>query len=237
MFKLVRRIIETVNGDRRLLVIVLLINVAGTLFGLYYYWEQLAMTPWYLWLAVPDCPLYTFFMAIALTLIIVGRPWKTFNTITAVGLSMYGVWTVIVLLWFGEIFFRPENALASWERLISHGAMALESLLLLPYLVQTMPISWAITAVWFGVLDSVDYFYHFLYNDVAMRTHPLAVLEYYNYLYGDGKPFDVALQAKMDSMMYLTYGLSIIFFTLIFILSRIYAKGKLEKCVEEKIKG
>jgi len=236
MFNLARRIIETVNADRKLLAIVLLINVAGTLFGLYYYWEQLSMTPWYLWLAVPDCPLYTFFMAIALTLIIAGRPWKTFNTITAVGLSMYGVWTVIVLLWFGEIFFRPENALASWERLLSHGAMALESLLLLPYLTQTRPISWAITAVWFVVLDSVDYFYRFTYNGVAIRTHPLAVLEYYNYLGDGGRPFDAALQAKMDSMMYLTYGLSIIFFILIFVLSRTYARGKPERCIEEKIR-
>jgi uncharacterized membrane protein YpjA len=227
-----RRIIEKVNADCGLLLIVLLINVAGTLFGLYYYWERLGMTPWYLWLAVPDCPLYTLFMAIALTLILLGRLWTTFNAITAVGTTMYGAWTVIVLLWFGEVFFTPGNVGPTMERLVSHGAMAFEGVLLLPYLTKAKPVSWAITVLWFIVLDSIDYFYHFVYQGLPMRTHPLAVMEYY----GQGI-YSAAMQAKIDSLAYLTFGLTAAAFVLILALSRVYGGGPdKKKAVEKEIR-
>ncbi len=216
MFALPRRIIETINGDRRLLVIVLLINVAGSLFGLYYYWEQLMMTPWYLWLAVPDCPLYTFFMIFALMLVLLGKPSDTLNAVTAVGLSMYGTWTVLILLYFSEIYFSPANALMSSGLWISHAGMALEGFLLLPYLLKVKPISWAFAALWFLVLNSVDYFYQFSYNGLPIRTHPLALLEY------NWRGTEAALQAKIDSLLYVTFGLTIVFFVAMLILSKKY---------------
>jgi uncharacterized membrane protein YpjA len=212
------------------LIIILLINVAGSLFGLYYYWDQLMMTPWYLWLAVPDCPLYTFFMIFALLLIIRGKPSDTLNTVTAVGLSMYGTWTVIILLYFGEIYFNPANALMSSALWISHAGMGLEGFLLVPYLTRVKPISWAITAVWLLVLDSVDYFYHFTYQGLPMRTHPLAIMEYYSGTY------DALLQAKIDTLLYITFGLTVIFFVLMLALSRLYSKvPQRENAVEKKL--
>lgn len=229
MFTLPRRIIETVTGDRRLLVIVLLINVAGSLFGLYYYWEQLMMTPWYLWLAVPDCPLYTFFMIFALLLIMLGKPSDTLNTVTAVGLSMYGAWTVIVLLYFGDIYFSPTNALMSAGLWISHAGMALEGFLLLPCLTRVKPFAWALTALWFLALDAVDYFYRFAIDGLPMRTHPLAIMEYV------WQGSDRALQAKIDSLLYLTLGLSVIFFVMMIVLSKAWVKrGK--SLVEKEIR-
>lgn len=224
MFGPARRIIETINGNRWLLFVVLLINIAGSFLGLYYYWDQLAMTPWYLWLAVPDCPLYTFFMAIALTLILIGKPWNTFNAITAVGLSMYGTWTVLVLLYFGEFFFSPAFATGSWERLVSHGGMALEGFLLLPYLTKTKPFSWAVTALWFLVLDSVDYYYHFTLDGLSMRTHPLAVMEVYH----------LVSPAKIDMLPVITFGLSVAFFVAMVVLSIAYGKGQQKKRSLEK---
>jgi uncharacterized membrane protein YpjA len=216
MFGPLRRTIEIINGNRWLLFAILLINIAGSFFGLYYYWDQLAMTPWYLWIAVPDCPLYTFFMVIALTLILIGKPWNTFNAITAVGLSMYGTWTVLVLLYFGEFFFSPVYATGSWERLISHGGMALEGFLLLPYLTKTKLFSWAATALWFLALDSVDYFYQFAYAGLPMRTHPLAVVELYR----------LVSPAKVDMLPVITFGLSLIFFVAMVILSIAYGQGQ-----------
>jgi uncharacterized membrane protein YpjA len=230
MFRLLRRIIDTINADRRLLVVILLINVAGSLFGLYYYWDQLMMTPWYLWLAVPDCPLYTFFMIFVLLFILLGKPSDTFNAITAVGLSMYGTWTVIVLLYFSEVYFTPGNSLMSSALWISHAGMALEGFLLLPYLIRTKLVSWAITAAWFIVLDSVDYFYHFVFSGLPMRTHPLAVMEYW--LGAPGSP----LQAKIDSLAYITFGLTLLFFVLMVALSRVYVKTPQKNAMEKEIR-
>ena len=102
-------------------------------------------------------------------------------------------------------------------------------MLLLPYLTKAKPVHWAITALWFVVLDSVDYFYHFTYNGLPMRTHPLAVMEYY----WQGIS-DTAMQVKIDSLAYLTFGLTAIFFTLIVVLSRVYGKTPDEKKTVEK---
>jgi uncharacterized membrane protein YpjA len=228
MFGLLRKIIETINSDRRLLISVLLINVAGSLFGLYYYWDQLMMTPWYLWLAVPDCPLYTFFMIFALLFILRGKPSDTLNTVTAVGLSMYGTWTVIVLLYFSEIYFAPANALMSSGLWLSHAGMALEGFLLLPYLTKVRPFSWAITALWFIALDSVDFFYRFTYDGLPMRTHPLAIMEFWQGVYSP------LLQEKIDTLVYVTFGLTAIFFVAMLALSRHYCKMPPGKNVLEK---
>lgn len=233
MLKPLWQLIDRITGCRELLVLFLLINVAGSLFGLYYYWEQLMLTPWYLWLAVPDCPLYTFFMIFALLLILIKKPSDTLNAVTAVGLSMYGAWTTIVLLYFGEFYFSPSNALMSAGLWISHFGMGLEGFLLLPYLGRVKPISWIITAAWFVVLDSVDYFYHFAYNGFAMRTHPLAILEYI----AVRNHYSAALLQKLDSLMYLTYGLSIVFFTLMIVMAWAYVSCSPKKAIEEKIRA
>ncbi len=218
MFALPRKIIEAVNADRRLLITVLLINVAGSAFGLYFYWDQLMKTPWYLWLAVPDCPLYTFFMIFALALVLLRKPSDTLNAVTAVGLTAYGTWTMLVLLYFGEVYFSPGNELMSSALWVSHGGMALEGFLLLPYLGRVRPISWAFTALWVLVLDAVDFFYRFDYHGQLMRTHPLALMELGN--------TNAALQAKIDSLVYVTFGLTFGFFVIMVALSRLYVTDK-----------
>jgi uncharacterized membrane protein YpjA len=210
------KIVDLVYGDRRLMALVLLINIAGSAFGLYYYWEQLMMTPWYYWLFVPDCPLYTFFMIFALIFIVMGKRHDTFNVITAVGLAMYGAWTMLVLLYFGEVFFAPENALMSSALWISHLGMALESVLLIPYIKKTGILSWLIAAAWFLLQDFMDYFVPFMYNGQIMRLHPLAIMEYYT----RGLNSFPVLEAKLNMMMYATFAMTMVFPALIYILSK-----------------
>ncbi len=134
MINPVKMVVDLVFKDKRILALIIIINIIGSLFGLYYYWDQLMMTPWYLWLFVPDCPLYSFLMVFALAFIAAGKRYDTFNVVTAVGLAMYGTWTMLVLLYFSEIYFAPENALMSSGLWISHLGLALESVLLLPYI-------------------------------------------------------------------------------------------------------
>ncbi len=42
------------------------INLAGTVYGMYWYWDQLAVTPVYLWLFTPDCPLASLYFTVTL---------------------------------------------------------------------------------------------------------------------------------------------------------------------------
>jgi uncharacterized membrane protein YpjA len=218
MFNPVKFVVDLVYRDRRILALIIIINIIGSAFGLYYYWEQLMMTPWYYWLFVPDCPLYTFLLIFALLFIVMGKRFDTFNTITAVGLALYGTWTMLILLYFSEVFFSPENALMSCALWISHCGMALESVLLLPYIKKARIVSWAIAGAWFFILGFFNYFVWFTYNGLPMRLHPLAVMEYYT----QGTAGYSELSSKLNTVMYLTFALNVIFIVGMFALSRIW---------------
>jgi len=218
MFNPVKFVVDFIYRDRRILALIIIINIIGSAFGLYYYWEQLMMTPWYYWLFVPDCPLYTFLLIFALLFIVMGKRFDTFNTITAVGLALYGTWTMLILLYFSEVFFSPENALMSCALWISHCGMALESVLLLPYIKKARIVSWAIAGAWFFILGFFNYFVWFTYNGLPMRLHPLAVMEYYT----QGTAGYSELSSKLNTVMYLTFALNVIFIVGMFALSRIW---------------
>jgi uncharacterized membrane protein YpjA len=216
LIKIIRSIIDWIYRDHRILTIIIAINIIGSLFGLYYYWDQLMMTPWYLWIFVPDCPLYTFLMIFALIFLVLGKRYDTFNAMTAVGLSMYGTWTMFVLLYFNEVYFSPANALMSTGLFVSHGGMALESVLLLPYLKSSKLVPWLIAGAWFLVQTFFDYFVPFTYNGLAMRLHPLAILENY---YAGSTYFDV-FSSKLNVVMYVTFAMCFIFIAMIYVLSK-----------------
>ena len=222
MIKLIRSIVNRINNDRRILAIIIAFNIIGSLFGLYYYWEQLMMTPWYLWIFVPDCPLYTFLMIFALIFLIAGKRYNTFNTVVAVGLSMYGSWTMLVLLYFREIYFDPTNALMSVGLFVSHFGMALECVLLLPYLKNVKPHSWLIAWAWFTVQTFFDYFVPYTYNGFTMRLHPLAILEYY----ARRTTYAGILSEKLNVVMFITFAMCFIFVGLIFFLAKTW-EGKI----------
>jgi uncharacterized membrane protein YpjA len=221
----VKFVVEQVYGDRRILGLIIIINVIGSAFGLYYYWDQLMMTPWYYWLFVPDCPLYTFLLVFALLFIAAGRRFDTFNAITAVGLATYGTWTMLILLYFSEVFFSPVNALMSCALWVSHCGMALESVLLLPYIKKAGIISWAVAGAWFFILAFFNYFVWFTYNGLPMRLHPLAVMEYY----AQGTAGFTALSSKLNTVMYLTFALSVAGMAVMFALSRIWDFNLLDR--------
>jgi uncharacterized membrane protein YpjA len=229
LIKIIRSIIDWIYRDHRILTVIIAINIIGSLFGLYYYWDQLMMTPWYLWIFVPDCPLYTFLLIFALIFLILGQRYDTFNTMTAVGLSMYGTWTMFVLLYFKEVFFSPANALMSVGLFVSHGGMALESVLLLPYLKKTKLIPWLIAGAWFLVQTFFDYFVPFTYNGQTMRLHPLAILEYYN----TGSSYFTTLTAKLNVVMCVTFAMCFIFVAMIYVLSKTWDMD-LDNAIEAK---
>ena len=216
MIKIIRSIIDWIYRDHRILSIIIAINIVGSLFGLYYYWDQLMMTPWYYWIFVPDCPLYTFLMIFALIFLVLGKRYDTFNAVTAVGLSMYGTWTMFVLLYFNEIYFAPQNALMSMGLFVSHGGMAIESVLLLPYLKRTKLVPWIIAGAWFLVQTLFDYFVPFMYNGLTMRLHPLAILEYY----AQGEAGFEIITSKLNMVMYATFAMCFLFVVMIYVLSK-----------------
>jgi uncharacterized membrane protein YpjA len=152
---------------------IILVDLLGIFYGYYYYAEQLGATPLYLWIFVPDCPLYIMLFTIALMLAILGFESKLFSYIAAVGMMKYGIWTLAALLLYGEYFFSSSAFLLSSFLFMLHIGMTLEGPVLVPKKLSKWHLSVAL--LWFLANDYVDYFYGFVDNfgRYTLGTHPI----------------------------------------------------------------
>ena len=146
-----------------LLIAIIIINIVGSLVGLFYYWDQLVSASPFVWIFIPDCPLYTMLVAVILALYVsTKRSSDLINFITAVGLAKYGTWTVVIVLGFSSFYFSVDSSLYT-VLVLMHVAMAAEFILPL-LLIRQLKYRWtAIALVWFLANDVADYF---------LGTHP-----------------------------------------------------------------
>ncbi|MFH1695079.1 MAG: DUF1405 domain-containing protein [Candidatus Micrarchaeota archaeon] len=125
-------ITKTIFSSKKLMYFLILANLIGAVYGfVFYYGKQFLETPLYLWLFVPDCPLFSLFFAICLLLILLKKENSFFFFLSLAGALKYGFWTVFVLLFFNEFYFTPENFLVYSVLLISHIFLFIESFLLI----------------------------------------------------------------------------------------------------------
>ena len=141
-----------------LLVAIIIINVAGTLIGFYYYWDQLVSSSPVYWIFIPDCPLYTMLAAAILAVYVsTRRSSDLVNFITAIGLAKYGTWTVFVILAFAGFYFSIDSSFYSLLVLL-HVAMAVEFILPVMLIRQLRPRFIDVALIWFFANDYADYF-------------------------------------------------------------------------------
>ncbi|MDZ7731208.1 MAG: DUF1405 domain-containing protein [Natrialbaceae archaeon] len=144
------------NLGLRLAWLVVAINLAGTAFGFWYYFHQFGQTTPALWPWVPDSPLATLFIALAIASWKLGheQPWLT--ALAFVGNIVLGLWTPFTLLVFRE-GFAALHPLMYQFLFWSHLAMVVQALVL--HRITDFP-TWAVwvAAVWYWSNLVVDYF-------------------------------------------------------------------------------
>ena len=132
------------------------INLLGTAFGFYYYGWQLSATPVEMWVFVPDSPVATLFIALALASWKLGRPQQWLIALAFFGNIVLGGWTVWVHLAFYEQFGylgEPMRQFLIW----SHAAMVLQAFVL-HRIGSFRPGAVGVATLWYGVDTVVDYF-------------------------------------------------------------------------------
>ncbi|MTI80504.1 MAG: DUF1405 domain-containing protein [Firmicutes bacterium] len=164
--------------------VLIIINFFGSLYGYYWYQQQLLSTPIYYWPVVPDSPLSTTLFALALLSVLLG--WR-FPILMAVALTTcikYGLWAValishywimhgdiqwmIVMLWVSHlgmvaqaVWYWRSMFIPTGAALVAGGWMffndAMDYILgLHPYLYASDQLSFAaVSAVLFSVALSV----------------------------------------------------------------------------------
>jgi uncharacterized membrane protein YpjA len=131
------------------------VNLAGTVFGFWYYRFQLQNTALVMWPVVPDSPTVTLLMVASLVSWKVGRNRNWIHTLAFVGNLKYGLWVVVVQLTINDVLTSGDPYY--WFLLVGHLGMALQALVIHRYATFTVPAV-GVAAAWFGFNDIVDYF-------------------------------------------------------------------------------
>ncbi|MDE8562345.1 DUF1405 domain-containing protein [Anoxybacillus rupiensis] len=139
--------------------LLLVINIAGTIYGYIWYGPQLAETPSRFLLFVPDSPTASLFFVFVLLAFILKRNWPLLEALAMVTLLKYGIWAVVmnILVWkvTGTLGWQ------GWMLIFSHGAMAIQGLLYAPfYRMKVRHLAFA--AIWTLHNDVIDYVFQML---------------------------------------------------------------------------
>ena len=132
------------------------INLLGTAFGFYYYGFQFAQTPVEMWIFVPDSPVATLFIALALATWKLGYPQEWLIALAFFGNIILGGWTVWVHLAFWAEFSYLHPAMRQFL-IWSHAAMVLQAFIL-HRIGDFSPGGVAVATLWYGIDTTVDYF-------------------------------------------------------------------------------
>ena len=142
----------------RLAWLVVVVNLAGTGFGFWYYRHQFGDTPVEMWLFVPDSPVATLLFALAVAAWKLGHELPWLSALAFFGNIILGLWTPYILLVFASEYFAQGIHPAMYAFLLfSHLAMVVQALVL--HRISDFPV-WAVAVAlaWYGVDLVVDYF-------------------------------------------------------------------------------
>ncbi|MFQ3320609.1 MAG: putative membrane protein YpjA [Natronomonas sp.] len=136
--------------------LIVAINLAGTAFGFWFYSFQFAATPAEMWPFVPDSPLATLFIALALAAWKLDHQQEWLTALAFFGNIILGAWTVYVHLTFWPFFGYLHPAMR-YFLIFSHAAMVLQAFLL-HRIADFTPKAIGIATLWYTVDTVVDYF-------------------------------------------------------------------------------
>ncbi|MGD6878240.1 DUF1405 domain-containing protein [Bacillus infantis] len=151
--------IYPILGNRSVLWLLLVVNIAGTVYGYYWYGWQLKDTPPHFLAFVPDSPTASLFFCFVLAAFLMRRNWPLLEALAAVTLFKYGVWAVVMNL----LVYKVTGELDPIALMLigSHAAMAVQGILYSPF----YRIKWIhliIAAVWTLHNDVIDYVFFML---------------------------------------------------------------------------
>lgn len=149
--------------------LVVLTNLVGTAFGFWYYGfhpvplsdplitGQFAMEPAVLWPLIPDSPVATLFIGLALGAWALDRSNEYLNALAFFGCWKLGFWTPFVLTVFSENFLATTPLPMYLFLFCSHLAMVVQAFVL--HRISDFPVkAVGVALLWYGLNDLVDYF-------------------------------------------------------------------------------
>jgi uncharacterized membrane protein YpjA len=141
-------------ANRSILKLLLVINIAGTIYGYYWYGWQLKETPAIFKIFVPDSPTASLFFVFVLIAFLLGKNWPILEAFAIVTLFKYGIWAVVMNILV--LFVQGELEWEGYMLIFSHFAMAVQGVLYSPF----YRFKWwhlIVAAIWTLHNDVIDY--------------------------------------------------------------------------------
>ncbi|MCM0576931.1 DUF1405 domain-containing protein [Staphylococcus aureus] len=154
--------------QRSWLMMLLICNILGMIYGYIWYGEQLSHTPWQFKIFVPDSPTAIFFLVISISLILIRKQNSFIDALAFVTLFKYGIWAVIMNILF--IIEQGDITVNGLVLMFSHSIMAVQAIYFYPRFKRSL-IGISVAMTWVFLNDYIDYFHlQFPYYDF-ITTH------------------------------------------------------------------
>ncbi|HEK5826739.1 TPA: DUF1405 domain-containing protein [Staphylococcus aureus] len=154
--------------QRSWLMMLLICNILGMIYGYIWYVEQLSHTPWQFKIFVPDSPTAILFLVISISLILIRKQNSIIDALAFVTLFKYGIWAVIMNILF--IIEQGDITVNGLVLMFSHSIMAVQAIYFYPRFKRFM-IGISVAMTWVFLNDYIDYFHlQFPYYDF-ITTH------------------------------------------------------------------
>ncbi|WP_462130857.1 DUF1405 domain-containing protein [Staphylococcus aureus] len=154
--------------QRSWLMMLLICNILGMIYGYIWYGEQLSHTPWQFKIFVPDSPTAILFLVISISLILIQKQNSIIDALAFVTLFKYGIWAVIMNILF--IIEQGDITVNGLVLMVSHSIMAVQAIYFYPRFKRSM-IGISVAMTWVFLNDYIDYFHlQFPYYDF-ITTH------------------------------------------------------------------
>ncbi|HDP2562444.1 TPA: DUF1405 domain-containing protein [Staphylococcus aureus] len=154
--------------QRSWLMMLLICNILGMIYGYIWYGEQLSHTPWQFKIFLPDSPTAILFLVISISLILIRKQNSIIDALAFVTLFKYGIWAVIMNILF--IIEQGDITVNGLVLMFSHSIMAVQAIYFYPRFKRSM-IGISVAMTWVFLNDYIDYFHlQFPYYDF-ITTH------------------------------------------------------------------
>ncbi|HAR4964897.1 TPA: DUF1405 domain-containing protein [Staphylococcus aureus] len=154
--------------QRSWLMMLLICNILGMIYGYIWYGEQLSHTPWQFKIFVPDSPTAILFLVISISLILIQKQNSIIDALAFVTLFKYGIWAVIMNILF--IIEQGDITVNGLVLMFSHSIMAVQAIYFYPRFKRSM-VGISVAMTWVFLNDYIDYFHlQFPYYDF-ITTH------------------------------------------------------------------
>lgn len=154
-------------ANRQILVLLLIVNIFGTLYGYYWYGYQLADTPAIFLAFVPDSPTATLFFVFVLVGFLLKKNFGLMEALALITLFKYGIWAVAM-----NILTLVTTGSLPWEGymlIASHFGMAVQGILYAPfYKIKIWHL--IVAGLWTIHNDIIDYVFEMMpsYRDLMI---------------------------------------------------------------------